>query len=194
MEEPGADEANLRRRIGAGSQRRRALDEKARHHLRWVQRNLSRATCRKNARRLGKLVEKQFKDTIGSWAAVLVTRFRQSNFQAEQMIGAKTRVDSEQLLKTPDNQRAEKQHHNSDGDLSGHQRASAQAMPAGARANSWAKSLRQTRRSLEHRQQSKENRGQCAGSQREQQHRNAEPDGLNHGQIDAGRMGKSETQ
>jgi hypothetical protein len=74
------------------------------------------------------IVEDLLKEVIGRGTRVSISRLGQSDFDTEQMVGTKSGIDGNELLKAANHKCAEKDHHDSNRDFTGNKRSTAAAV------------------------------------------------------------------
>ena len=127
----------------------RALDKKTCHHLRRFEWDNRRGAGGDDAWRLRDIVEDLFKEVIGHGTCVSISRLRQSDFDTEQMVGTKSGIDGNELLKTANHKCAEKDHHDSHRDFTCDKCSAAAAVLIAAATISRAERLRHALRDFQ---------------------------------------------
>src|SRR6202041_3160820 len=112
-----------------------------RHRMGWVERKGDGGSRRHNAWRLLQFVDQIFVELNRCRGSILITRFRQCDLNAEQVVGPEARINSDKLLKAPDQQSSQKQHKNSDRDFRGDEQASRPASSSCAAAAAWTQRI-----------------------------------------------------
>ncbi len=129
-------------------------------------------------------IENLLVEVVGEGARVGIARIRKSKFCAEEVAGAETGIDGNQLLKAAKHKRTEKYNHHGDGDFSDDENGVAALMCAVA-AITGTQGIDERQRRAGRRQNSKEKCGHGADDHCEEQYRDVEVDGLEERRIDA---------